>query len=280
MKDVFLFLGQSNMQGQTGSLPQKNDAVQGAEEYLYLSDTVRPLRHPVGENIGFDGKEGRCDLSDALLGAWENGGSLLPYFCDAYCRASGREVLAVHAAKGSTTISYWQKGGTPYDLVTKKFRAAEEKIGKENVAHRYAVFLQGESDALESTDEETYLRLLASFGKALKEDLGIERFFVIRVGRFANDERDFPILAAQEKLCAKDPFFVMLTRATGELLQKDGFTFYEGHYNNLAFSVLGEIAGRHAADFVDGKPVALEEEPYAAFTEWQKRRMECGQNKK
>lgn len=272
MKDVFLFTGQSNMQGQTGSLPQPNEPVKGAWEYRFLSDTIKPLCHPVGENISYDGEEGRCDLSDALLGAWENGGSLVPYFCDAYCKKSGREALAVHAAKGSTTISYWQKGDAPYRLLTEKFRAAEEKIGKENIARRYAMFLQGESDALEGTREEEYARLLSAFGEALKADLGIEAFFVIRVGRFANDERDFPVLAAQEKLCRENPFFVMLTRATGELLQKDGFTFYEGHYNNLAFSVLGEIAGGRAAAFAAGEAFALEKEPYAEFAAWLKRK--------
>lgn len=268
MKDIFLFLGQSNMQGQTGSLPNPNEAVNGAEEYLFLSDKIKPLCHPVGENIAFGGGEGKCDLSDALLGAWEGGGSLPPYFCDAYCKESGKQALAVHAAKGSTTISYWQKGGEPYRLVTEKFRAAVEKLGKENAAHKYAVFLQGESDALERTDEETYMNLLAAFGEDLKADIGIEKFFVIRVGRFAGDERDFPILAAQEKLCRENPFFVMLTRATGELLQKDGFTFYEGHYNNPAFCVLGEICGKHAADYLSGKGFTLEQEPYAEFTAW------------
>lgn len=270
-KDLILFAGQSNMQGQTGVLPSPNEPVENAEEYLFLKDELTALKHPVGENVAFGGGAGKGELCDALLAAWQGCGSLAPYFCDSYCRSSGRRAVAVHAAKGSTTLSYWQKGGEPYRLLTEKFLCAAQKIGEENAGRRFAVFLQGESDALESRTKEEYARLLRAFGESLKADLGLEKFFVIRVGRFAQDERDFPVLAAQEEVCAGGGYFCMLTRKTGELTQNPRYMSYEPwHYNNEAFSLLGKICGENAAQIFEGKEIALENEPYAGFAAWLK----------
>ena len=50
--DILIFGGQSNMQGQTEALPIPNEPVDGASEYRYLTDSLIPLQHPVGELIG------------------------------------------------------------------------------------------------------------------------------------------------------------------------------------------------------------------------------------
>lgn len=96
--DIIIFSGQSNMQGQTESLPYTR-IVNGAYEYRMLEDNIIPLKHPVGENI-----------NEVLLGAHEGNGSLLPAFCRAFVMKSGQNVLAVHAAKGATTIAEWLPG--------------------------------------------------------------------------------------------------------------------------------------------------------------------------
>lgn len=188
-KDLILFAGQSNMQGQTGILPSPNEPVENAEEYLFLKDELTALKHPVGENVAFGGGAGKGELCDAL----------------------------------------------------------------------------------ESRTKEEYARLLRAFGESLKADLGLEKFFVIRVGRFAQDERDFPVLAAQEEVCTGGGYFCMLTRKTGELTQNPQYMSYEPwHYNNEAFSLLGKICGENAAQIFEGKEIALENEPYAEFAAWLK----------
>ena len=53
--------------------------------------------------------------------------------------------------------------------------------------------------------------MLADFGHALRDTMGVDLFGVIRVGRFANDDRDLEIIRAQDEICAEDPYFLMLT---------------------------------------------------------------------
>lgn len=263
MKDVILFTGQSNMQGQTGMLPRRNRPIPLAEEYRYLTDSLVPLRHPVGENISENGTEGRGDLTDALLAAWQGCGSLIPYFCGAYSRKSRRKVVAVQAAKGSTTIGYWQKGGKAYSVLADKFAAAVAAVGQKNLGKRYAVFLQGESDMFAGTGADEYARLLRTFGTDLRRDLGLDAFFVLRAARFANDERDFPVLIAQEKVCKEDGYFQMLYRSAGNLLKEKRYLSYEpGHFNNAAFAKMGAISGRNAARYTAGKKFCAGYEPY------------------
>ncbi len=255
------------MEGQTGILPSPNLPVEHAAEYHYLTNILVPLRHPTGENIALDGTVGKGDLSDAFLGAWQGCGSMLPFFCDAYCKASKREAIAVQCAKGSTSMPYWQKGQGAYSLLCKKFHAAEAAActAGDTVARRFAVFLQGESDAIEGRCQKDYAALLTTFIQDLKEDLHLDAFFIIRVGRFTEDDRDFPILRAQEAVCASGTA-VMLTRVVGRLMQDPRYVSYErAHCNNEAFAIIGKNGGENAARYFAGLPFDPEEEPYAAL---------------
>ena len=83
--DLLIFGGESNMAGRTEGLPRPGDPAEGVFEYRFLTDSVIPLVHPVGE-----------DLNSAVDGA--GCGSLLPDFCRIYRRETGHEVLAVLAA--------------------------------------------------------------------------------------------------------------------------------------------------------------------------------------
>ena len=61
--DVLIFGGQSNLQGQTESLPP-GKTVAGAFEYRHREGILVPLAHPVGEDFG-----------DLLLGVCINSGN-------------------------------------------------------------------------------------------------------------------------------------------------------------------------------------------------------------
>ena len=236
--DMIIFGGQSNMQGQTEALPTPNEPVTGAIEYRMATDTLIPLSHPVGEDL----------RTDALLGAHEGHGSLIPAFCRAYIAASGREVVAVHASKGSTTLSDWAPGSRHYEAARDKVLSAIDAVraaGHTVDRIRY-VWLQGESDALKHTAEDTYLADLIAYKNALKRDLGIGVFGIIRVGYFSkNHAEDEAIMRAQERAAADDADFVMLTRICAKL-SLDPFYLNPhaaGHYNNLAMERIGETAG-------------------------------------
>ncbi len=256
--DIIIFSGQSNMQGQTESL-MSTVPVPDALEYRYNENALIPLRHPVGETVG----------ENLLLGAHESHGSLIPDFCRGYMEQTGRPVVAVHAAKGATIIADWLPPCPRFDALIDKCRGAIAAVGEENVGRVWFVWLQGESDALISLDQETYEARVCTFRDALVERLPIEAFTIIRVAKFADDERDIPILKAQEALCTK-PGFVMLTRLTGIFTNDpDKWTnpFARAHYNNAAMTLLGETAGRNLGRYADGLPFELEHDPYPEVAE-------------
>ena len=247
--DILIFGGQSNMQGQTEALPEPNDPVPEAWEYLCLSDSLVPLTHPVGENIG-DG---------LLLGADQGHGSLIPDFCRAYGRISGHRVAAIHAARGGTTLSQWLRGTERYAAALKKIRGGIENcraLGP--VGKIFYIWLQGESDAIERTSTEAYTQMLTAYKNDLKKDAGIDRFCIIEVGYFCGSVTwirdrtreaaiacDEAIMAAQERLPELDGDFVLLTDICKKLSRDPGCInpHAQGHYNNSAMTVIGTQAG-------------------------------------
>ncbi len=268
--DIIIFSGQSNMQGQSEALPKENLPVDGAMEYLYDTDLLILLKHPVGENLDDDGntvfeKDGdfwkEWDKSqesvewllgtNALLSSTEGNANLVPFFCDSYVKKTGRKCVAVHTAKGSTTISYWLKGARGYEIMLKKAKAAIEKVNPDNI---YFVWLQGESDALESRSFGDYKKDIEDLNDSLKKDLGIDKFGIILVGRFTNDERDFEIIEAQRQVCKDNSDFIMLTELSQTLLNdKENVNPHaNGHFSLKGFERLGKDAGENLGVYVKG----------------------------
>lgn len=233
--DVLLFGGQSNMQGQTECLPVE-PIVENAWEYRMQTDTLVPLRHPVGEDIG-----------DLLLGAHEGYGSLLPAFCRAYIRKTGSRVVAAHVAKGATTIADWDPRGERFITAVRKMRAAIDKAGQsERVDKVLYVWLQGESDALMRTSRADYAAALIAYKNALVREIGIRKFGIIRVGYFsAAPTLDRAIMQAQEDCVRQDGDFCMLTRIAARLSRDPAYLnpAAPGHYNNIGMERLGRAAG-------------------------------------
>ena len=256
--DVIVFSGQSNMQGQTEGLPTLNPVVDGALEYRYLTDSLAPLLHPVGEDVILNGQE-------LLLGAHNGGGSLVPYFCDEYVRRTQKAVVAIHVAKGATKIEEWLPNTERFEMMSKKIRNGIKKISeKSRIENVYFIWLQGESDSIASTTSQAYTESFLAIKSALKSAFGIQKFGIIKVGYFASQvswmkrgtpaERlsmDEAIMQAQEELVEKDDDLVMLTRlCTKYSLHKDKLNpSAEGHYNNATMEELGRVAARALALF-------------------------------
>ena len=257
--DVIVFGGQSNMQGQTERLTN-TDVVENALEYRYLTDTLVPLCNPVGENIKKDktagyahvkGGDGKKWLQEHVTG-WSAGGNtnMVPEFCKAYIRLTGTNVAAVHVAKGSTQITDWIPGTVGFELIAEKTKLAMQKLQPEYQVDRiYFVWLQGESDAIFRVDKQTYIEHMLSLNSGLKEELGIHKFGVIRVGRFAGDDRDQEIIDAQEAVCENSDDFTMLTRIATELNKMPQYMNPEvsGHYSAEGQELLGKTAGEALA---------------------------------
>lgn len=214
--DILIFSGQSNMQGETEGLPKHNPIIHTASEYRVLSDTFVPLMHPVGEDIG----------DKLLLCAAHNGcGTLVPAFCRTYSSLTNRDVIAVHAARGDTTLSEWLPETDRYATLTKKISGAIKKASKEfNIEKIYFIWLQGESDAIAGTSAAEYEEMLTSLKNSLFKMFDIEKFCLIEMGYFCrivpwleyskNGEgilRDEEIMRAQESMPKVDSDFVILT---------------------------------------------------------------------
>lgn len=258
--DLIIFSGQSNMEGEAERFPLDNSPVEGALEYRYLEHKLVPLRHPAGENISNDGKfflprhrDGWGTTQNcALLSAWRKRTNPAPFFCESYVKESGRSVICVHAAKGATTIDEWQKGMTSYEMLVKKSKRAIEMTNPEHV---YFVWLQGESDALAKKSKDKYKEQMISLYKSLHEELGVELFGNILVGRFSMDEYDFEIINAQKEVCREQDGFVMLTEITEKIFSDPAYMNPEafGHYGYEGQKLIGYLAGKALADFIKQK---------------------------
>lgn len=245
--DVIIFSGQSNMQGSTAQ--KGSSKAENCLEYKAIKDAFVSVADPVGEDIGED-----------LLRAPADGcGSLVPAFCKAYSKKKG-SVVAIHCAKGNTTISEWKKGTPRYNALVEKASKGIAKSKEElNVNKVYFVWLQGESDALNNNTEDGYLKALVELKNAVKEDLKIDKFGIIRVGYFAeyahwkpnaNKIDDENIMRAQERAVKEDSDFVLLTRVCAKLsVNKKRLNpkEYGPHYNNKALDIIGKKAGKALA---------------------------------
>ena len=253
--DIIIFGGQSNMQGQTEALSEA-EAVNDAYEYKWLCDGLVPLKNPVGEDITYDCKEGYFFDKDKVASEWREkhvtGSScygytnLVPQFCRSYLKHSDNKVIAVHIAKGSTVISQWLPETDGYDIIIKKALGAIEKAKEKYDINRiFFVWLQGESDALESTSKKDYKDRMEKLNNALKKDLGVEKFGVIRVGIFTKDSRDDEIMAAQTEVCRENADFLMLTDAAKSFFDIKEYMNPEahGHFSAKGIEVLGNLSG-------------------------------------
>ena len=259
--DVIIFGGQSNMQGESDAVLPDGD-MSNSFEYKMFGDRIVPLATPVGENVRFDGSEGEAITDNTDLGEWLSAHALgsacygntnlVPAFCEIYTQKAKRKALAVHCAKGSTMISDWLPGTAAFDLLIKKASSAIRRAKKDFEVERvYFVWLQGESDAIFAPDRAAYKEKLARLASALESTLSIDKFGVIRVGRFTRDERDDEIIAAQDEICREDDRFLMLTEIATELNEIPEYMnpSVEGHYSAKGLQKLGHEAGQALAAY-------------------------------
>ena len=264
--DLIIFGGQSNMQGECEVLSE-TEVVADALEYRLLDDALVPLQNPVGEDIRYDGGRGKCFhhwettaeqwCADHVLGsACEGRTSLIPSFCRAYIAGTGRAVVAVPAAKGSTRVDQWMPGSDGYAMLTKKVNAAIAHVKKEyTIGHIYLAFLQGESDAIESVPGDLYKERLNALREAFVAEFGLETFGIIRVGRFTMDARDDVIINAQSEICREQEGFLMLTEAATDLNGMPDMMnpYVGGHYSAKGLETLGRLAGETLARHAQGQ---------------------------
>ena len=240
--DIIIFSGQSNMQGQTEALPDPNPIIENALEYRFDGNALIPLRHPVGELV---------TVCQYFLAADSGHGSLVPDFCNEYAKLKGRKVIAVHAAKGATTISEWLHGTQRYHYLKFKVNAAIDKVKENyNIGKIYMVWLQGESDAVIGTEYDEYYKKLIQFKNDVKKDFGIDKFGVIGVGYFTKEgNADQKIMSAQKQAAKDDSDFIYLTDICEKLSLDKTYINPNaaGHYTNAALKIIAKEAAKTLA---------------------------------
>lgn len=252
--DILIFIGQSNMQGSTGEkdidLPVEN-----AYEYKFLTDSLVPLCNPVGEDIG----------DHVLLSSALGNGSLLPSFCRKYISLTGKKAVAIHTAKGNSSIMEWQKGSKRFDAMMLKIKNGIKKAEEtEKVDKIFIIWLQGESDALQFTGTQKYLEMLIQLKNDIKSVIKFDKFTIIRQGFFAEyadwinrpeskkRKSDKAIMKAFDTAPKKDKDFYILTKICTRLSRKKKYlnaNEYGPHYNNKGMKIIGEKAGRKLAGY-------------------------------
>lgn len=249
------------MQGQTECLSSA-DTIPCCYEYKWLDDALVPLKNPVGEDITYNKTRGEAPMKgmdfekwlslNALGSACFGHTNLVPEFCRAYHEISGHSVIAVHASKGSTVIADWLPEERGFEFIEKKSLAAVQKAKeKYKIGKIFFVWLQGESDAIEGNQKQYYKEKITELCAHLKKRIGIDRFGIIRVGRFTNDKRDDEIIDAQDEVCNENPDFVMLTREAAALNEVPEYMNpeYEGHFSAKGLELLGRLAGTKLAQY-------------------------------
>lgn len=250
--DILIFAGQSNMEGSTGEKCAE-PPVEGAFEYRYLTNELKELKNPVGENINGG------VLTQSELG----NGSLVPFFCKEYKKRTNNRVTAIHIAKGGSSIESWLPETERFKIATTKVLNGIKKVQESFVVEKiYFIWLQGESDAIKRTGTDIYKKMLIKFKNALKETVKIDKFAIIQQGYFSefagwvegskeekrkHDEEIMEAFSLAEK---EDKDFIILTKICVKLSREQKWLNpkeYGPHFNNAAMAIIGEKAGNALA---------------------------------
>lgn len=284
--DLFVMMGQSNMEGQSETYKEFNVPDYQSCTQSYLTGDIIQVKHPFGENINTlgDASELGYYQMEGAVGC-ETGlpyGSLSPHFAAKYYEMTGVPTLITPCCCGASTISQWLPGHAQgryeltVDKVNKSVQAVNDTLNRP-IRNKYLVWLQGESDGIYRTGTAKYKERFLKLWNKLKEDCGLEKCFIIRVAKFRPDKyNDKPIIEAQEQLALENPDIEMVTRITGYLEHpaenpenptiQDGVTPgypYVDHYTWAGYKLVGETAGERIGTYINtGEMPILEEEPY------------------
>jgi hypothetical protein len=243
-KVLFLAAGQSNAVGQGDSAAAVQCAPQTAWEYRFSTDTLVPLKDPVGY--------AELHLEAAFTGsAW-------PAFAQAYHRLTGSTVVMVAAARGGSSCHQlaelanygtWDTTGRLrlFDSAVVKTQAALRKSGAQL---KGIIWSQGERDAnainagllTAGAYKQSLRQLVERFRKALGPHLP---FYIIQTGYYLNHPQEGfdAVRAAQQALSAEMERVYIVYGATNRFKEK-GWMKDEIHYNQTGLNTIGEtIAG-------------------------------------
>ncbi len=237
--DLVIFAGQSNMSGRGGNA-KAAPGVATDSGYEFRIGTCPTGLYPVTEPFGVYSNGYLCD--PPIL----RGGSLVSSFMNAYYKGCGVPAMGFSAARGGTSIGYWQTAPVQAEL-TDKYNTINAWCTTNHVfiRRKYVVWLQGETDGVANIDKETYKTGLVNVFSTLFSK-GLDQVFIIPIGQYVGLPGTYDkVRAADMELCASDPRFTLGSDALGQLPATyipDGC-----HYNQAALNIAGSQCGAVAA---------------------------------
>ncbi len=237
--DLVIFAGQSNMSGRGGNAKQA-PGVPVDTGYEFRIGTCPTGMYPMSEPFGVYSNGYLCD--PPML----RGGSLASAFMSSYYKGCGVPVLAFSAARGGSSIGYWQTAPVQAELL-EKYNTINAWCTANHIfiRRKYVVWLQGETDGVANIDKENYKNGLVNTFSSLFAK-GLEQVFIIPIGQYVGLPGTYDkVRSADMELCAADPRFTLGSDALGQLPPTyipDGC-----HYNQAALNMAGSQCGNVAA---------------------------------
>lgn len=239
--DLIMFAGQSNMSGCGGDANLAPFVPEEAGlEFRAISDPSRlyPIEEPFGINEN--------NINGLMEKPGGKKGSLVSAFVNEYYKDTEIPVIAVSASRGETAIGQFLDAGVMEDinnrLVLTKNYLAENNY---EIAHIYMIWLQGESDALNKTSQETYKSKMSDFVAPLFDE-GLQKVFIITPGRMT-EYRDIysSIINVQIDMCREDDRYALATTVLSGVPIEYMTDIY--HYNQHVLNLVGKEAAVSAA---------------------------------
>ncbi|MBO4889714.1 MAG: hypothetical protein J5574_01870 [Lachnospiraceae bacterium] len=244
--DLVIFAGQSNMSGRGGDA-KSAPGVAVDTGYEFRMGTCPTGLYPVSEPFGVYSNGYLCD--PPIL----RGGSLVSSFMNSYYKATGVPVMGFSAARGGSSIAYWQTAPVQAEL-SQKFDTIKAWCSANHIFIRkkYVVWLQGETDGVARIDKQKYKEGLVNVFSPLFSK-GLDQVFVITIGQYAGLPGTYDqVISAELELCQSDPRFSLGSDALRNLpptYLTDGC-----HYSQAALNIVGSQSGSAAALYTKMRP--------------------------
>lgn len=239
--DLIIFMGQSNMSGVGGNVDLAPHVDEGkAYEFKAISDPTRlyNIEEPFGKNESFIG--GICDFPGSKRG------SIVSAFVNEYYEQTHTPVVCVSASEGATTTEKWMSASYQADL-SERFKRAVVWLESNNfsIRNRYAVWLQGESDAANNVEGDKYIENMDNIIRGLFIN-GLNKVFIITPGRTITIKNYFDtIVRSQIEMCKKSGYYALATTALCKVSTE--FMVDEWHYNQKVLNYIGKDAADSVA---------------------------------
>lgn len=237
-KYLFLVAGQSNSVGK-GNASLAPAIMPGvAYEYVYQTDSLRPLIDPVGAN--------ELDFESA------SSGSAWPAFADTFYQLTGDTIVLVPASRGGSSChekaeldnyGTWAVSGRLFNNALRKVEAAMKKTG---LPLSGIIWLQGERDAnainsgklAQAAYERSLKELIVRFRTAMHASTP---FFIVKTGYYNNHPRlGFDQVRVSQDHVAKQMDSVYIAFEGTNLFIDSGLMTDEIHYNQEGLNKVGD----------------------------------------